>query len=306
MGIPDKIQLLKRNEIDDSRWNNCIGNAHNGLLYAYTWYLDHFAENWFGLVFEEYHLVMAVPFKKKMGIPYIYHPPLVPQLGLMGDPITPELLAAFINTIPGEYKLVDYPMNNQAIVSNKGYRVITAVNYTLSLQESYEELKKRFNTNTTRNIAKNRDEGMMKPVETKEVIQLVKEQFTSFPKNVLAALDKYSVLNDQCPAINCCRNYGYMDKQGNLEAAASIMFSHNRIYYLLASNSPEAKKTGASHKIVDAIIRDHAGRDLILDFEGSDIPGIAQFYNGFGATAGHYQRLYINKINFLLRWLLPK
>ena len=27
MGIPDKIQLLKRNEIDDPRWNNSVSTA---------------------------------------------------------------------------------------------------------------------------------------------------------------------------------------------------------------------------------------------------------------------------------------
>jgi len=301
----DQIQLLNRNEINDSRWDECISNAANGFLYSFTWYLDQFAENWFGLVYKDYEMVMAFPFKKKMGISYVYHPALVPHLGLIGNNAGDEIFHAFMNCIPGMYKLIDYTVNNAVKISTNGCTVTPAANYTLSLQPSYTELSGKYNTNTIRNIAKQTETGVAR-AGTTDVIALAKKQFSQFPGNVLAALDRYITLNNNCPEMNRCRNYGIFNKENELEAAASIMFSHNRLYYLVAANAAEARKSGASHKIVDAIIKDHAGRNLLLDFEGSDIPGVAFFYSGFGASAGFNQKLHINKLNALLRFLTAK
>jgi hypothetical protein len=51
---------------------------------------------------------------------------------------------------------------------------------------------------------------------------------------------------------------------------------------MLASNIQEGRKKGASHQLIDTLIREYAGKDYWLDFEGSDIPGIAFFFEGFG------------------------
>ena len=71
----------------------------------------------------------------------------------------------------------------------------------------------------------------------------------------------------------------------------------------MVGNHPDGKVIGASHALIDAFIKDHAGQDLILDFEGSDIPNLAFFYNGFGATEEIYPALKINKLPWYVRWL---
>jgi hypothetical protein len=43
--------------------------------------------------------------------------------------------------------------------------------------------------------------------------------------------------------------------------------------------------------LVDQYIRKYAGRDIIIDFEGSMIPGIARFFEGFGAKETNYARI---------------
>ena len=34
------IKYLEYNLIDKKKWDDCIGNAFNGAVYAYSWYLD--------------------------------------------------------------------------------------------------------------------------------------------------------------------------------------------------------------------------------------------------------------------------
>ena len=71
----------------------------------------------------------------------------------------------------------------------------------------------------------------------------------------------------------------------------------------MVGNHPDGKTIGASHALIDAFIKDHAGQDLILDFEGSDIRNLAFFYESFGATIEIYPALKINKLPWYARLL---
>ena len=56
-------------------------------------------------------------------------------------------------------------------------------------------------------------------------------------------------------------------------------------------------------KIVDAFIREHAGSELILDFEGSNIPTVARFFAGFGARPEIYQGVSFDRLPLFLKRL---
>jgi hypothetical protein len=60
---------------------------------------------------------------------------------------------------------------------------------------------------------------------------------------------------------------------------------------------------GASHLLVDSFIKDHAARNLTLDFEGSDVQTLAFFYSCFGAVEEKYTALKLNRLPWLLKWV---
>ena len=88
-----------------------------------------------------------------------------------------------------------------------------------------------------------------------------------------------------------------------LLASAVFFFSHKRAYYILVGNHPNGKTLGASHALIDAFIKDYAGENLLLDFEGSDIRNLAFFYESFGAVEEKFTGLKNNKLPFYLKWL---
>ncbi|HEY1022037.1 MAG TPA: hypothetical protein VGE06_06975, partial [Flavisolibacter sp.] len=90
---------------------------------------------------------------------------------------------------------------------------------------------------------------------------------------------------------------------GDLLASAAFLFSHNRAYYILVGNHPNGRTLGASHALIDAFIRDHAGQNLLLDFEGSDIRNLAFFYSSFGAREERYASIRLNHLPWWLRWV---
>ena len=70
----------------------------------------------------------------------------------------------------------------------------------------------------------------------------------------------------------------------------------------MASSTADAgRKTGANHLLFDNIIREYSGKNLILDFEGSDIGGIKSFYKKFGAVNQPYFTWHFNKLPWPLR-----
>jgi len=85
-----EIYYLRNSEIDKDSWNNCIEQAANGLIYGYSSYLDHMADNWDALVLNNYEAVMPLPWRRKAGISYVFQPFLSAQLGIFGKGNTSE------------------------------------------------------------------------------------------------------------------------------------------------------------------------------------------------------------------------
>jgi hypothetical protein len=55
--------------------------------------------------------------------------------------------------------------------------------------------------------------------------------------------------------------------------------------------------------LIDKFIQEHAGEKIILDFEGSNLPGLARFYKGFGSDDFVYLQVRKNNLPKLVRWL---
>src|SRR5438046_2470095 len=98
------IRYLVRRAVDDVKWNACIDNAANSLIYGYTFYLDEMCSNWDALVLDDYDAVMPLPWRRKWGLYYLYHPFAIAQLGLFGSELSPELLHGFLKNIPTKFR----------------------------------------------------------------------------------------------------------------------------------------------------------------------------------------------------------
>ena len=104
------IKYLEQHEIDKSAWDKCIEQSPNGLIYGYSFYLDHMADHWDGLVMNDYEAVFPLPWRKKYGIHYLYQPFLTAQLGLFGKEINASLLNEFLQTIPKKIQTLGIPI----------------------------------------------------------------------------------------------------------------------------------------------------------------------------------------------------
>ena len=80
------IKYLRHQEVDKSKWDNCIDKADNGLIYAYSFYLDHMAKQWDALVLNDYEAVMPLTWNKKFGFYYLWKQRCKPTDCLIAHP----------------------------------------------------------------------------------------------------------------------------------------------------------------------------------------------------------------------------
>src|SRR3979490_534895 len=105
------IRYLPNQQIDKSKWDKCIDEAGNGLIYAYSAYLDHMSKQWDALVLNDYESVMPLTWNMKYGIRYLYQPFLCAQLGLFGNDLNSGLLDEFLKAIPAKFQYWDFLLN---------------------------------------------------------------------------------------------------------------------------------------------------------------------------------------------------
>jgi hypothetical protein len=299
------IHYLHHKEIDKDKWDQCIENAGNGLVYAYSYYMDHMAKHWDALVMDDYELVMPLTWNSKYGIAYLYQPFLTAQLGVFGNGINEKKLEAFLDAIPTKFRYWDIYLNHANAYNGIKYNLYPRSNYILSLKPPSDQLYKNYRENVQRNIKKSQQAGarIEKNFDVEKVIGLALKQMLFSSKEAKDNVNRFRELYKYLCSRNMALTYGVVTTHGALVASCVFFKSHGRAYYILVGNHPDGKTLGASHALIDAFIRDHAGQDLLLDFEGSDIPSLAFFYSSFGATEQKYAGLRENKLPFYLRWM---
>ncbi len=301
-----KIQYLQHKKIDFKKWDECIRKSINGNLYAFSWYLDIVSKNWNALVLNNYEAVMPITHSSKMGISFLAQPLFAQQLGLFSTKgTTLEILNDFIAAIPKSYKYIEINLNKYNVLDAAIKGIKKNHNFELDLIYTYDQLFKKFSENTKRNIGKSINNGLSIIPNTctvNDFVSLIKNNIGVKVENVPS--EKY---NDIKKIINFAiqNNFGEIvatyNVKNELVAAAFFMFSHKKAIYLFAASTEEGKEKRAMFLILDEFIKKYSEKNLILDFEGSNIEGLARFYKGFGATDCEYLTIKQNRLPFPLK-----
>ncbi len=300
----NSIRYITYPDIDKKKWDACVEAAGNGLVYAYSFYLDTMAKHWDAMVLNDYEAVMPLTWNKKYGICYLYQPPFTASLGIFGQSLSAALANSFLAAIPKKFAYWDIYLNQGNYFNLPDFNLYQRMNYILPLQSSYDILYTSFRKNIQRNIKKCEQlhAVIKKEVDIDEVITLSATQLRAFSRLTTADFERvkkvYLYLQQRKQAVT----YGVYSN-GRLLASAAFFFSHGRAYYILVGNHPDGKTMGASHALINAFIKDHAEQNLLLDFEGSDVPQLAFFYSSFGAKEEKYTGIRLNRLPAIIRWL---
>ncbi len=300
------IKHLKYELIDKEKWDACISQSFNGVIYAYSWFLDVVCEEWEGLVEGDYERVFPINFKQKMGINIIFQPFFTQQLGVISKTeLTPSIINDFLVAIPPKYKVLDLNLNIHNKPDVKGFTYTTQINHELDLIGDYENIRKNYSSNTRRNLVKAGAAGLsvVKGVKPDDVIALFRENRGKDIKVLKEAnYLKLKRLIYTCIYKGIGSVYGVYAGDNNLCAAAVFLNSNKKSVFIFSGLSQEGREKRAMFFLIDHYIRENTNKHLTLDFDGSNDEALSRFYKGFGSSRIDFVRVSRNTLPSYLKW----
>ena len=302
------IKYLKNHEIDSTKWDNCIKNSINGLVYAYSWYLDIVCEKWDALVEDDYISVFPLTYNVKANIHYLFQPVFSQQLGVFSvQGISAEKTNEFFNAIPEKFKLIEINLNKLNDINLSKFTKHEWLTHELELINSYENIFQNYSSNAKRNIKKayNKKVSISKNLKPEDVISLFRN---NKGKDINSLHDKdyerLSRLIYKCIYFNKVSIYGAYTSKNELCAGAFFVESNKRAIFLFSGTSAEARENGAMSFLIDSYIKENSQKEMILDFEGSNDENLARFYKSFGAKEYYYLHIYLNRLQLLQKMMI--
>jgi len=302
------IRHLRHDDIDKNKWDSCIRTSFNGIIYAYSWYLDVVCEEWEALVENDYDRVLPMTAGKKYAIHYLYQPYFTQQLGVFSKSIlSAEVVENFLNAIPKKFKYIETNLNTLNKIDSEEFKVVPQRNYELDLIHSYENISKHYSQNTKRNIKKAEKSGLsiMKNIKPDVLIEMFRQNKGKDIPHLKA--DDYLMLRKliyTCIYKGMAEVYGAYTEANELCAGAVFIQSNRKSIFLFSGLDGKGRERSAMFMIIDAYIRDHAHNHLVFDFDGSNDDDLARFYKGFGSTECTYLRVHKNNLPVIIKTIV--
>jgi hypothetical protein len=248
---------------------------------------------------------MPVPVRSKYGIPYVPQPYYTQQLGVFGNvKVNEQDVNRFLSALPARFRLADLALNAGNPMPAEGFDASLKMNMEVDLRNTYEEICKLYSENTRRNIGKSQKAGLKVRV-TSDPKFLLDVKWTNRPAALrrrqwnLSTLIIQEALNRKAGEI-----WEVAGPDGEKLAAVFFLTNDIRKIYLISASTSTGKEMGAMFFLVDEFIRFNSGKEVVLDFEGSAIPGIARFFKGFGAEENPFPFIRVRRLPRFLNMLI--
>lgn len=298
------IRYIQHEHIDMHKWDSCIKEADNRLIYGYSWWLDNMSPGWHALVLNDYEAVMPLTWRKKYGIRYLYQPFCTAALGIFCKKNIKPAVEDFFKAIPRVYRYWDIDINEKNAPGNN-LIFSERTNQMLVLGPGYDAIKKNYSRLARRMLNKAETEHVkvVCGVPAGIIINIFKKEY----RHTIKASD-----NEYTAIAKCCEialNKGFLksyianSKDGTTIAFYIVLQDDRFAYSLLGGSTQEGKDKGAFYLLTDAAIRDQCGGEKIFRFEGSDKEGIAFFNRQFDAKPVSYMHVRHNRLPFPLNIL---
>lgn len=287
-----EIRFVPREEIDKVKFNSCVHYATNGNIFGYIWFLDFVAKDWDALVEGDYESVFPLVWRKDaFGRRELYQPDLMRELGIYSiHVLSTKRLRAFLEAIPEEYSRMDIHLNEQnKMPPDTPFEVEELTNHQMLLTDSYETIRAKFGPELQADLEKAEAADLLPTTSLKpEQVAEMYRKHTADQKRVdqnFHALQRimYNALH---------RGWGFASgvqtRDGELLASNFYLYSHKKVISLVPMQSSAGAEQAALPYLFDILLRSHAGRPLILDFNAQ---GTGTMATQFGATETAYYRV---------------
>ncbi|WP_298780596.1 hypothetical protein [uncultured Polaribacter sp.] len=298
------IKCIKRQDLDLIKYDTCIENSIQSRIYALSWYLDIAADNWDVLVLDDYQAVMPIPWRKKMGVKYVYPPFWMIELGFFSLNDKVDSLP-FFKVLFDKFKFVELRMNTTNRIQESKENLIDRNLQFISLNSDYNSIFKNYNRNRKRELVHAKKNDLIENWNDnpEKLISLFKENIGIRVKEI-----KENDYNKLLKLMLIClkkKNGDLLtvfDSNNNIVSAAFFLKYNHKVTQLVCVSDIKNRKNGAHTFFNDRAIFKYQPNFNEYNFGGSSMKSIANYYKSFGAETVKYQQVKYNNLPFLLKW----
>lgn len=298
------ISIIPSSEINTTKWDACVANNNNGLIYATSNYLNYIAENWYGLIVNDYELIFPIPIKKKWGIMYIYMPAFTQQLGFIGNLnlLNNEVIEAIQKFV--KYASPYLNFSNQAFAKQFSCKQLN--NYIINLNQSYDSLKSNYQSTVAYSLKKAQKNNLLYK-KSNDYTKAVDAYFKYNKNNMLhVAKADYNKLKEvllHLQSNNSLLIRNIVNTENEILSSVVLMKDNKRYYNIINVTTHKGRQQEANYLLYDGLLQELSNQPMIFDFEGSDLPGVEKFYQKFGANNQPYFHWHYNLLPKPFQWL---
>jgi hypothetical protein len=287
--------LMASKNIDKTLWNKCVA-TNNAPIYCLYQYINCMSNSWMGIVFGNYDAVMPICIKSKYFIKYCYTPAFMQQLGIVGQHNLS--IGSWLQFLFTKIKYGDLAFNNSNQFLLESTCVEAKINFVLPLIKPYDNIKNNYSLDIIKNLKKASTKKLKYCINNynDQYIDLYSAEYGhKMQKTTSKDFNNFKTLCSQFASTNNCIVRTCTNEQ-NAVLAVAVLLSFNNTLYLLANTiTAQGRLVAANHFLIDNIIQEFANSNFTLDFEGSSLKGVYEFYKNFGGENKPYFHYHFNR-----------
>ena len=285
-----QVQRLSRERLDLVRWDAAANRDPTPLPYGQHWWLDAATDySWEGLVVDDYRVVLALPRLRRFRVLPVYiRPPYTQQLGPYGD-LRPGDTAALLKAVPSLPQIA-LPLRPHLPLSEvpPAFTTRKRVNYVVDLSPDFETVVRGFSKRMRGYVRKHADDRLM-PAERSEVVALCQERLGGRGGVRDYHFQRLDALVGACLERQAGNLYQLLE-DGQLLCAGFYPTFNGRTFNAAASSTEVGlKRRGMTRMMAKVFERQCDQAGSAFDFEGSELPGVREYFASFGGVdEGYY------------------
>ncbi|MBL7788601.1 MAG: hypothetical protein JNL75_02060 [Chitinophagales bacterium] len=268
------FKVLHSSAINAAKWNDCVERYQMDIYDEFHFLNAVCLDNWYGFVWGDYEKILPFYRKKKWGIlPYICMPPFCQKFD--NRPLSEEEWEGAWTYLKSNNLKIDYAVMDRKEESE----AIEKFNFVLDKSDkNIDQIRENYSSLLVKNLSKAKKELELNLELSHVALELFLASLPLFKKLVFK---KYALNFWKLKSSLLKYNYA-LDKVENKQVAILMYVQlKNRVYLLFPYSSDEGKKMQAMSFLINSIIEQNEIK--VIDFEGSSIESIANFYSQFGA-----------------------
>jgi hypothetical protein len=313
------VHVFDHQQIRKQQWDEFVAASPQGCLYARSWYLDIVMPGWGAIVVmngSKWQGVMPIRLRKKFGLCHALQPTFSQYLGVLFTPIVgrdnhvlhkkKEILKILITAIPTKIRFFSYNFNPTfdyfLPFLRNGFDIKPRTTLTLSLFKSIEELTLGFSTSVLNHTKKAEQNGLI--CRQGEHILLLTERMLRYGF-INSKQDEQVLIKLWQEAKTYNRGFllEVVDSTGMVLCSGLFLVDKQKAVFVASALDRKLKHLGSNAlMVVEAIKICQKMRLTELDFKGSMLPGVEQFFLGFNPQQIVYYEISRKRLYFWEIW----